>query len=75
MIDYKLKTAEVCADDICRWSARGGLRESVIRAIREAMRDQRHVCAEAVAAMDGGAVTKSHAHQVVMNATADRSEV
>jgi hypothetical protein len=68
-------TPEEKADSICKWTNQG-LRDLVVMAIKEAVRDQRHACAEAVAALEGKfhtfgddpCVRKNVAYQAVMNA-------
>lgn len=73
MSETKFRTAEDRADAICRWGEHGW-RDHVVAAIREAMRDQRHVSAEAIQSMSGVVVRKVDAHQVAMNASADRDD-
>jgi hypothetical protein len=74
MTESKFKTAEDRADAICRWS-KNGWRDHVVAAIREAMRDQRHVCGEAIMAMGSSSIRKVDAHLIVMKASADRHEI
>lgn len=54
-------------DSVARWT-NDGLRDAVILMVKEAMRDQRHACAEAVQAIRPNAWSKHAAHQAVMNA-------
>lgn len=72
-------TIDERVDEICVWRAQNGVREAVKTAMLEAMRDQRHACAQAINALEpkshntAGAVCirQDVAHQAAMNANVE----
>ena len=61
-------TPEQRADSICKWDSEV-LRQLVIKAIKEALRDQRTAWVEAIYSLpDGGYKFNAAAHQQIINA-------